>query len=415
MAKALDIIIGVDPHKASWTAAAVDGEHHVHGILRVSSSAAGYRELRVFAAQWPGARWAIEGGAGPGRPLAHRLLEEHIDDVVDVPAKLSARVRALGHGHGRKTDAADAVSTAIAARTTATLQRISPEQPAHALRLLSDRRDDLVAARTQTVNRLHAALTALVPGGAPTALTDGKAAERLRTVRPRELVAKTRRAMASDLLADLRRLDDQLKVLDKQITAGVKASATSLPDLYGLGPVLAARILGRIGDITRFSSAGHLASYCGTAPIDVSSGDTVRHRLSRAGDRALSHALHIMAITQARSHAEGRLLPAQTPSREKPQRSAALPETPPVRCDLPPAPARSPPRSDGSGRTFGGDSVIQRGWLNPKHQARTRGGCTSERSGSGEHRPHPRPGGAFVKQVPHEPEPAQGPPITQHG
>jgi transposase len=90
--------------------------------------------------------------------------------------------------------------------------------------------------------------------------------------------------MASDLLADLRRLDDQLKVLDKQITAGVKASATSLPDLYGLGPVLAARILGRIGDITRFSSAGHLASYCGTAPIDVSSGDTVRHRLSRAGD-----------------------------------------------------------------------------------------------------------------------------------
>jgi transposase len=306
MAKALDIIIGVDPHKASWAAAAVDGEHHVHGILRVSGSAAGYRELRVFAAQWPGARWAIEGGAGPGRPLAHRLLEEHIDDVVDVPAKLSTRVRALGHGHGRKTDAADAVSTAIAARTTATLQRISPEQPAHALRLLSDRRDDLVAARTQTVNRLHAALTALVPGGAPTALTDGKAAERLRTVRPRELVAKTRRAMASDLLADLRRLDDQLKVLDKQITAGVKASATSLPDLYGLGPVLAARILGRIGDITRFSSAGHLASYCGTAPIDVSSGDTVRHRLSRPGDRALNHALHIMAISQARSHAEGR-------------------------------------------------------------------------------------------------------------
>jgi transposase len=186
MAKALDIIIGVDPHKASWTAAAVDGEHHVHGILRVSSSAACYRELRVFAAQWPGARWAIEGGAGLGRPLAHRLLEEHIDDVVDVPAKLSARVRALGHGHGRKTDAADAVSTAIAARTTAALQRISPEQPAHALRLLSDRRDDLVAARTQTVNRLHAAPTALVPGGAPTALTAGKAAELLRTVRPRE-------------------------------------------------------------------------------------------------------------------------------------------------------------------------------------------------------------------------------------
>jgi len=306
MADALDIIIGVDPHKASWTAAAVDRDHRVHGILRVASSAAGYRELRVFAAQWPGARWAIEGGAGLGRPLAHRLLEEHIDDVVDVPAKLSARVRALGHGHGRKTDAADAVSTAIAARTTATLQRISLEKPSDALRLLSDRRDDLVAARTQTVNRLHAALTALIPGGAPTTLTAPKAAELLRTVRPRELVAKTRRAVACDLLADLRRLDGQLKALDRQLAAGVKASATGLTDLYGLGPVLAARILGRVGDISRFPSAAHFASYCGTAPIDVSSGDTARHRLSRAGDRALNHALHIMAITQARGYADGR-------------------------------------------------------------------------------------------------------------
>jgi transposase len=186
MAKALDIIIGVDPHNASWTAAAVDGEHHVHGILRVSSSAACYRELRVFAAQWPGARWAIEGGAGLGRPLAHRLLEEHIDDVVDVPQSSPHECGHSDTGTAARPDAADAVSTAIAARTTAALQRISPEQPAHALRLLSDRRDDLVAARTQTVNRLHAAPTALVPGGAPTALTAGKAAELLRTVRPRE-------------------------------------------------------------------------------------------------------------------------------------------------------------------------------------------------------------------------------------
>ena len=302
---AVDVVIGVDPHKASWTAAAVDRDHRVHGILRVTSTATGYRELRVFAAQWPGARWAIEGGTGLGRPLAHRLLDEHIA-VVDVPAKLSARVRALGHGHGRKTDAADAVSTAIAARTATTLQPISREQPAQALRVLSDRRDDLVATRTQTVNRLHATLTALVPGGAPKALTAAKAADPLRTVRPCELVAKTRRAIASDLLSDLRRLDGQLKTLDKQLTAAVAATNSGLTDLYGLGPILAARILGRVGDVTRFPSAAHFASYCGTAPIDVSSGDTARHRLSRAGDRTLNHALHIMAITQTRSHAEGR-------------------------------------------------------------------------------------------------------------
>ena len=103
----------------------------------------------------------------------------------------------------------------------------------------------------------------------------------------------------------MRRLDGQLKTLDKQLTNGVKTSGSGLTDLYGLGPVLAARILGRVGDITRFHSEAHFASYCGTAPLDVSSGDTLRHRLSRAGDRKLNHALHIMAITQARSHAEG--------------------------------------------------------------------------------------------------------------
>ena len=125
-------------------------------------------------------------------------------------------------------------------------------------------------------------------------------------MRPCELVAKTRRAIASDLLSDLRRLDGQLKTLDKQLTAAVAATNSGLTDLYGLGPILAARILGRVGDVTRFPSAAHFASYCGTAPIDVSSGDTARHRLSRAGDRTLNHALHIMAITQTRSHAEGR-------------------------------------------------------------------------------------------------------------
>ena len=95
------------------------------------------------------------------------------------------------------------------------------------------------------------------------------------------------------LLADLRRIDAQIKVLDKDIATAVDESGSHLTELYGLGPVLAARILGRVGDIQRFADEAHFASYCGVAPIEVSSGDTVRHRLSRAGDRVLNHALHI--------------------------------------------------------------------------------------------------------------------------
>jgi transposase len=103
------VTIGVDPHEASPTAAAVDERHHALAQLRVPATRAGYRQLRRWAARWPDRRWAVENAAGLGRPLARWLLGDG-EQVVDVPAKLSARVRLLATGHGRKPDQADALS-----------------------------------------------------------------------------------------------------------------------------------------------------------------------------------------------------------------------------------------------------------------------------------------------------------------
>ena len=300
-----DVVIGVDPHKASWTAAVIDREQRVLGKIRVPTSPDGYRQLRQFMATWPSATWAVEGATGLGSPLTVRLLNDG-DTVIDVPAKLSARVRMLDRGHSRKTDEADAVSTAAAAMANGSLRPVRLDPAAQVLRLLSDRRDDLIATRTLVVNRLHAALTHLVPGGAPTSLNAAATSRLLASVRPRDQVNRARREVAKDLLADLRRLDTQIATLDKKIIQAVRDTGSTLTALFGLGPVLAARILGRVGDINRFPSEAHFASYCGAAPIEASSGDTVRHRLSRAGDRTLNHALHMMAITQVRSHPGGR-------------------------------------------------------------------------------------------------------------
>jgi transposase len=299
-----DVVIGIDPHKASWTAAVVDHQQQTLGTMRVPASSAGYAQLRRFSTAWPRARWAVEGATGLGLALT-RLLAADGEQVLDVPPKLSARVRTLSQGHGRKNDPADAACTAIAALTGSGPRPVTVSEHTEVLRLLSDRRDDLVATRTQTVNRLHAVLVQLVAGGAPRALTVDAAAAVLRRLRPTDQPSRTRRTLASDLIADLRRVDHQLKTLDKQLRTALAASRTGLADLYGIGPILAAKILGRVGDVARFASAAHFASYCGVAPVEVSSGETVRHRLSRAGDRRLNHALHIMALTQARGDHQG--------------------------------------------------------------------------------------------------------------
>jgi transposase len=298
-------MIAVDPHKRSWTAVAVDASLRQHRSIRVEANREGYRELRRFARAWAQTRWAIEGASGLGAPLATRLLADGLA-VADVPAKLAARVRALSTGHGRKTDEADALSVAVAAWTAPALVSVQFDQVAMALRALTEHRDDLVKARTQTVNRLHVLLAHLIPGGAATGLTADTAALLLRRVRPRVVLGSTRRRLAVDLVAEVRRLDERITATGGQITTAVRESGTTLTELFGIGGLLAGKILARVGAIRRFSSAAAFASYTGTAPIAVSSGDVVRHRLSRAGDRQLLYALHVMAITQLRHDTPGR-------------------------------------------------------------------------------------------------------------
>lgn len=248
---------------------------------------------------------AVEGVNGLGRLLAQQLVAAG-EDVVDVPAKLAARVRVLDTGHGRKTDEADALSVATAALHHSDLRHVTVEDYTAALRLLSDRRDHLNEERRRTVNRLHVALRDLHPGGAKRQLSASAAADLLRTVRPVTAVDVERKAIARELLTDLRRLDKALVENRKRCAVAVEASGTGLIEMVGISEVLAAKIIGHTGDVRRFRTADRYGSYTGTAPVEASSGDIRRHRLNRGGNRALNNALHLIARTQLNHHEAAR-------------------------------------------------------------------------------------------------------------
>jgi transposase len=248
----------------------------------------------------------VENTGGLGRHLAVRLAGSG-ESVVDVPPKLSARVRVLSSfaGNARKNDGLDALATALAASRNERLAPIDPEAASEALRLLSERREDLVAERTRALNRLHALLRDLVPGGVARTLSADRAAHILRGIRPKGASARLRRRLASEIFRDVRTLDRKIADLNGRIEAEVEASGTTLTQIFGIGPILAARIIGKVGDVGRFPTKGHFASYSGTAPLEASSGEAVRHRLSLAGNRHLNYALHMVAVCQARSDARG--------------------------------------------------------------------------------------------------------------
>jgi transposase len=175
-----------------------------------------------------------------------------------------------------------------------------------ALRLLVDRRDHLGRTRTDVISRLRHLLLELVPGGAKKFLSASQARALLNTVRPRDVVGRTRRQLASELIGELTVIDKKIKAANGQLTELVEATGSDLLGLTGIGPSGAARLIGDVGDIHRFASRGHFASWNGTAPIDASSGDQQRHRLSRAENRRINPVLHIMAVVQLRNDTEGR-------------------------------------------------------------------------------------------------------------
>jgi transposase len=305
MAKSERVVIGMDPHKRSVTIEVMAADEEVLAVGRFGTDVAGFKAMTEFVKQWPDRVWAIEGCSGIGRHVAMRLVADG-QDVVDVPPKLSARARVFSTGQGRKTDATDAHSVALVGTRMAGLRPVVADDQLTVLRMLADRRRSLGDEHTRKVSQLHALLLELLPGGAKKDLSAAQAKALVAKVRPRDLVGKTRRRLAAELIGDLEQIYARKKAADKELKALVAATETGLLDLHGIGPSGAARLLVEVGDITRFPDRNHFASWTGTAPIDASSADTVRHRLSRGGNRQVNRVLHIMATVQLRNPTEGR-------------------------------------------------------------------------------------------------------------
>src|SRR3954468_12747604 len=299
------VIIGVDPHKRSATIEVINEREQTIGQGRFGTDTAGYKAMLAAGRRHTDREWAVEGCNGIGRHVAQRLVADG-ETVVDVPAKLSARARVFATGQGRKTDPVDARSVAVVALRTTGLRQGVVDDTTVALRLLVDRRDQLGRTRTEVVSRLHHLLLELVPGGAKQFLSAQQARAMLNTVRPRDVVGKTRRWLASELIHELVTIDKKIKIANQELTDLVASTGSRLQNLHGIGPSGAARLLGDIGDISRFASRAHFASWNGTAPLDASSGDQNRHRLCRAGNRRINRVLHIMAVVQLRNDTEGR-------------------------------------------------------------------------------------------------------------
>lgn len=300
------VLIGVDPHKASHTAVAIDSDERPIAQLRVASDRSQLQQLLAWAEPLGEDRtWAVESAGGLGRLLAQQLVAAG-ETVVDVPATLAARVRLLGSTKATKNDPDDALSTAIAGLRHRDLRPVVADDHAAVLRMLADRHKDLVALRTQTACRLHVALRELIAGGAPLRLKADRAAMLLRNARPTTAVEAERKRLAHDLVADVRRLDRDIAAVKVRIADAVAAADTALLELHGVGPIVAAIILGHVGDPRRFPTRDRFASYNGTAPIEASSGPRARHRLNPRGNRQLNHALHLIAVTQVAHDTPGR-------------------------------------------------------------------------------------------------------------
>ena len=336
------VVIGMDPHKRSVTVEARDTREVLRATGRFPTRG-GYRAMLQVAKQWPRRVWAVEGADGVGRPVAQRLLAD-AERVLDVPAKLSARVRVFDVGHGRKTDATDAHAVVMAAlRDRDGLRELTLDEHLMVLRLLVDRRDELSKARAQGLNRLHRLMTELLPGGVPVKKSVPQYQDMLATVRPRDLVRRTLRRLAAEELAELVRLDARLKSMKAELREAVTASGSHLMDLPGIGPAGAARILADVGDVARFPDRHHFASWTGTAPIDASSGEQIRHRLSRAGNRRMNHVLYMAAFVQLRHDTPGRAYYRRKLAAGKtPMEAMRCLQTPAVGCGLPATPHRQP-------------------------------------------------------------------------
>ena len=298
-------MIGIDPHKATHTAVAIDNNETVIDELKVRASRFQTQRLRDWADRFDTREWAIESANGLGYLLSQQLVAAG-ETVYDVAPMLASRVRLMGSGRSQKNDPNDARSVAIAALCSDQLSVVGPDDHSRVLRLLAKRHRDMARLRNKHCTRLHALLLELEPGGISTEITVAKACDLVERVNIDGEVSRYRVLIANELIADIAHLDTTLKASKKRIAAAVAASGTTLTQIVGIGPICAAIIIGFTGDINRFASKAHFASYNATAPIEASSGPTTRHRLNPRGNRKLNHAIHIAAISQLRNPGEGR-------------------------------------------------------------------------------------------------------------
>jgi transposase len=213
--------------------------------------------------------WAVESAAGLGRLLAQQLVAAG-ERVIDVPPTLAARVRLLGSSKSSKNDPNDALSTAIAGLRHCGLRRVERDDHTVVLRLLADRHHDLSGLRTQAVCRLHVLFRELTAGGARLRISADQARQLLNSIEPLEAVDIERWRIAAEHLADVERLDCELDAVKQRIADAVTASGTTLTELHGVGPVIAAIIVGQVRDVRRFRTRAQFANYNGTAPIEAS-------------------------------------------------------------------------------------------------------------------------------------------------
>lgn len=302
----MTVTIGIDPHKRTHTAVAIDDRGHTLDELRIDASRAQVDTMLAWAQRFPDRRWAIEGAGGLGRQLALGLVsaDEH---VVDVPSILSARIRTL-NGTPHKTDAHDARSVALAGRHRPDLKQVRRDEAIEEIGLLLTRRDQLVAMRKRLLCWMHDQLVLVVPGGAKRKLTAPKVAKLLRKIPKNsgDAITNRRRELVVTLLGELRQVDRKISRINKELEAAVDAHGTTLRTITGIGTVGAATLLSVVGDPTRFPSEAKFASFAGVSPLEASSGNTRRHRVDLGGNRRVKGVLHTAAIAQISRRTEGR-------------------------------------------------------------------------------------------------------------
>jgi transposase len=298
------IVIGVDPHKRTHTAAAVDRQTgELVGELTVRGNEEGHARLLEWARELGGDRgFALEDCRQVSCRL-ERFLIGRGERVVRVPPKLMAGARRAARSRG-KSDAIDALAVARAAIREPDLPEAHLEGASRELRLLVDHRDDLVCERTRSQNRLRWHLHEIDPGLEPSGRSLGrlKVLDSLgRRLARREQSVQVR--IARELVGHCRELTRQADLLEREIETLVRRHAPQLLALPGCGALTAAKLVGEVAGIERFRTDAQLAMHAGVAPLDVSSGRQQRHRLNRAGNRQLNRALHTIAIVQKRVYA----------------------------------------------------------------------------------------------------------------